>query len=130
MTEVYISSKMTGVKNYNFEMFDKVARSIWLQAESIGLELSVVSPSHLSMRLGTMQKYTDYLEDDLRALIDCGVIIMVGDWGSSLGAKLELEYAGRLKKGIFYLANPDAESAYVGLVNSIKEYIDGKDSNS
>lgn len=127
MITAYIAGEMTGKKDFNFELFDKVARGFWLAAQDMGIELCIVNPSHLSMRLGTQKDYKEYLRVDIRALMDCDVIVMLPGWQNSGGATFERDIAKCLGIGIFEYS--DSDGVYVEMIKDFGEYIDGKDSN-
>lgn len=134
MTTAYIAGEMTSKKDFNFELFDKVARGFWLAAQDMGVELCIVNPSHLSMRLGTQKDYKEYLRVDIRALMDCDVIVMLPGWQNSDGATFEYEVAKRLGIGVFLFEDYiedyiEGESIYIDMIKEFREYINGKDSN-
>jgi len=48
-------------------------------------------------------KWIDYMRADIKALVDCDAILMLPDWNTSDGAKLELQIAQGLNMEIYYI---------------------------
>lgn len=107
MKKIYISGKITGDPNYR----DKFNRA--------DIELSknndcwtynpIVLAEYLEYLTGTEDlKYSDYLKNDLKYLLDCDAIYMLSDWKESEGAKLEHKIAEMTGIEIIYQNNNEA----------------------
>lgn len=89
MTKFFISGPMSGVPDFNYPTFESAAAYL----RSKGLD--VVSPHELHD--GNMgHGYAYYLRRDLRALLDCDVLVQLPGWRESRGAVVEYEVAQAL----------------------------------
>lgn len=106
--KVYISSKMSGVENFNFPLFFEVEKKLTNKGHE------VVNPARLCLRLLSNQllgetisddNYMNYMQFinelnrsvfmtwDIEHLLKCDAICLFGEWWSSRGAILELKVA-------------------------------------
>ena len=88
MTRIYISGAMTGQPDLNFPLFNREATRL----RSMGYE--VVNPAELNPDPNT--PWHQCMRTDLKALLDCDAIAMVGNWMDSQGAHLEIHIAHRV----------------------------------
>lgn len=97
--KLYISSMMSGLPNDNLERFDAVADELTI------LGYDVVNPAELS-RMVNLDKpepsRKDYLQTDIKALLECDGIALFGKWYMSNGAMLEYHIARELGLKIYY----------------------------
>ena len=90
---VYISGKITGVKNAN-ELFTRAEKKLELE----GYE--VINPFEFGEYLkkeyakeNKVPKYENYMRGDIELLINCDAIYLLENWGTSKGASLEKKIA-------------------------------------
>ena len=100
--KIYLSGKMTGIKNYNFGLFNTIATALFCELEKLKYDVRIINPASISMELGTRLDWSIYLATDLKKLSECDIIVMFGNWQSSEGAKLEHEFARLLGIDIVY----------------------------
>lgn len=88
--KVYISGKMTGIKNYNKEKFSNAEKEL----KKHGIE--VINPSSLSeivfekcKNLNKEPTREDFMREDIKALCECDMVYMLDDWRDSIGARHE-----------------------------------------
>ena len=90
---VYISGPMTGIDDYNFPLFNKVAQEL----TDLGYEVS--NPAEKGIIEGW--SWEQYLVLDLHEVLDVDCLVMLPGWENSEGAKLEHYVATALKKQTF-----------------------------
>lgn len=89
--KIYISGKITGLFDYK-EKFDEV------ESKLKNMGHTVLNPTILPLGL----EYDEYMNLSY-AMIDCADgVYMLDNWKDSNGAKLEIEYAKRKDKKVFY----------------------------
>lgn len=101
--KIFISGKMTGVKDFNFPAFFETESKLLHEG------YSVVNPARISVELAHKQNKTleqlDYIEilkKDMQQLLECDCIYMLPGWQGSRGANLELYVATQLKIKVIY----------------------------
>jgi hypothetical protein len=92
---VYISGPMTGIPEFNRPAFIKA------KCKLIALGYDVISPvdvgDELAERMApTKPNWTDYMRDDIRALVECEAIYLLDGWDKSKGATAEKRIADDL----------------------------------
>lgn len=92
--QIYISGKMTGLPNYNFETFN--AKELELREEG----WDVCNPASHGLVEGAVRE--DYLRYDGAQLMSCSTIYMLSGWEDSEGAKWEFELAKFLGMKVIY----------------------------
>lgn len=85
--KLYVSGPMTGYPECNYPAFRAAAR----QLREAGYEPA--DPSTVSNE----GHYTDILRRDLRLLMECDGVALLGTWWESTGARLEIQIAGVLR---------------------------------
>ena len=90
---IYISGPMTGIENYNYPEFIRVANSLKQLGEKIINPVEICS--HLD---GKSASWQDYMDICLPAVDKCDTIYLLKGWQRSKGAKLELFRA--MEKGL------------------------------
>ena len=93
--KVYIAGKITGLK-MPFVMLKFLKSARFLKKEGH----CVMSPSVLGFNAGF--EHSDYMHICFSMIDVCDAVYMQKDWKNSKGAKMELEYAKKHKKQIFY----------------------------
>ena len=98
--KVYISGPITGNPDYE----DDFGRA-WVYLNNKGH--APISPVDIGRELKEKLKreptWSEYMREDIKALIDCDAIYMLKDWHKSDGARIELELAEKLGLRRFYL---------------------------
>lgn len=107
MALVYLSGPITNVPNYRqeFESFANVF-------ERLGYV--VINPVHIADCLIGINKLTEeeiwskewrkiFLLEDVKAMLDCDLVVMLPNWKHSKGAKLEHKIAKMLNMEIIYV---------------------------
>lgn len=87
----YLSGPMSGLPQWNFPAFERAA--VALRAEGIDV-LSAHEIQH-NEPLGVVGSlpWTTYLREDLAELLSCDALIILPNWFTSRGARLELYVA-------------------------------------
>lgn len=98
MEKIYISGKITGLKNW---------RDLFIAAEKKLREEGyiVISPRLISNEIEIQTSnptYQDYMKNDIRMLCICDAVYFLSNWKDSPGAKLEHEIALALKLRCIY----------------------------
>ena len=87
---IYISGAMTGIKDYNYPEFNRVAAGL----RSAGHE--VFNPAEVDFDKTGMSEwgiYQEYMDLDLQGLEKCNIIYLLKGWENSPGARTELKRA-------------------------------------
>lgn len=92
---IYLSGPMTGIKDNNIPAFNAAAAKL----RRLGLE--VVNPAEIKPDTGTA--WEDYMRADLKALLTCDTIALMGGWENSKGAHLELHLAHRVGMTVVFV---------------------------
>ena len=87
---------MTGVKEFNFPLFNKAAEELRQKFHQ------VINPAeqHPDVVPGT-KTWEWYLREDLKAMLNCEVIALLPDWQLSRGAMLEVTVADKINMWVF-----------------------------
>ena len=96
---IYISGKITGVKNYR-EHFQHAR--IRLEMRGIFAIDPVKIGDKLERTLGRTPTYAEYLIDDIKYLLTCDGVYMLKGWRRSKGARLERAIAKLCGLSIYY----------------------------
>lgn len=81
---VYISGPITGMKNNNFDEFDKAYN---LLRKTIPI---VTNPFAVTVAMPANSKHSDYMKECLKELLHHNTIYMLHGWWHSRGAIVEL----------------------------------------
>jgi len=87
---IYISGKMTGVKDFNYPEFNRVAKDL----RALGFE--VFNPAEIKIDPKITHPkaiWKAYMKQCIPAIKKCSSIYLLKDWEDSKGAKLELKRA-------------------------------------
>lgn len=93
---IYISGKITGVKNYreHFARAEKYLRQNYPQG-------NIFNPATVQF-CGDEHTWEEYMKYDIKKLVDCDTIFMLKGWKSSKGAKVEKYIAEKLGLRVLY----------------------------
>ena len=92
--KIFISGKMTGVKDYNFPAFNKA------EGELAKLGFEVLNPA--STGVIDEWEYKDYMRASIDMLLDADAIYMLWGWRNSAGATLEHQLASLVGMPVCY----------------------------
>ena len=81
--KIYISSKMTGLPDFNFPAFYKNAKEL----EAMGFE--VLKPATIGDRYGTDKPISFYRRKNLEMLLQADILFIFGDVRGSKGVEFE-----------------------------------------
>jgi hypothetical protein len=110
---IYLAGKMTGVPQFNFPLFERVAIALRLQNFNIISPAELDDPDTRACALlspdgapgsgsNNGQTWGDFLSRDIKIVADeCYGIALLPGWEKSKGAKLEA-FVGLLKGHVFY----------------------------
>jgi len=90
MKKVYISSKMTGLPDFNYPAFDKKAEEL----RSMGF--NVLNPVGIGRKYGTDKSTAFYRRKNLEMLLQADVLFVFGDIAGSKGVEFEIVVAKEL----------------------------------
>jgi len=81
--KVFISSKMTGLKNFGYENFFKKEKEL----RALGFE--VLNPADIGLKFGYDKPYKFYIKMALRMLLQADAVICFGNYEDSRGSQIE-----------------------------------------
>lgn len=86
--KVYVSGPMTGLPNYNFDEFNRVAELLRNEG------YNVVNPAVHGVI--PEWEWKDYLKLDIKDMLGCDIVATLEGWEESRGARLEVYIAEQL----------------------------------
>ncbi len=89
--KIYLSGPITGVENLNREAFED-AESFY---SALGYE--VINPLKIRGNEDTTKEWSHYMRNDIKALVDCNIVVFLRGWEVSRGASLEMIIATSLE---------------------------------
>ena len=89
MKVVYISGPMTGVKKYNYPLFNKVAKKLRTEG------FTVINPAEFFEGTGKATR-EQYMRESIKAVLEVDKVVLLPDWDKSQGALLEVLVAKEL----------------------------------
>lgn len=92
---IYISGKITGDPNYK-EKFAAAEQEI---KDGVEVKANIINPAKLPADKKT---WLEYMQRDIKLLMDCDAIFMMKGWRHSKGARLERYIAKALGLVIIY----------------------------
>lgn len=108
MKKIYISGKMTGLKDFGFEYFKKAEE--YLLKNYSNLDIEIINPIYIANdKSKELKKDLDkidrktFLKEDIKQLVECDVIALLPNYVDSKGALLERQIALGLNMDIIYL---------------------------
>lgn len=100
---IYLSGKMSGVENYNYDKFNQVAEGLRNRG------LTVFNPAE-DIGGNQEQDRSWYLKSDLLTIVgSCDAVAVLDDWTESNGAKLEVHVAREIGLPVVSAYNPSKE---------------------
>ena len=81
--KVFISSKMTGLKNFGYENF------LNKEKELRALGFDVLNPADIGLKYGFDKPYAFYIRRSLQMLLQADAVVCFGDYAHSSGSKFE-----------------------------------------
>lgn len=93
--KVYISSKMTGLPDFNFPAFDKKAEEL----RTMGF--NVLNPADIGRKYGTNKSTAFYRRKNLEMLLQADILFVFGDMSGSKGVEFEVMVAKELNLPIW-----------------------------
>lgn len=100
MNKLYLSGPMTGIENYNHELFNRVAQEFRL----VGFE--VCSPSEFFDGDRTRERH-EYMREAVKYLLEADTVVILPGWENSKGARLEIMIAQELGLNMVEYVEPD-----------------------
>lgn len=88
--KIYISSKMTGLPDFNFPAFDKKTEEL----RTMGFE--VLNPAEIGRKYGTDKSTAFYRRKNLEMLLQADVLFVFGNIAGSKGVEFEVTVAKML----------------------------------
>ena len=88
--KVYISSKMTGLPDFNFPAFDKKAK------ELAGMGFEVLNPAEIGKKYSTDKPLSFYRRKNLEMLLQADVLFVFGNIAGNKGVEFEIVVAKEL----------------------------------
>jgi nucleoside 2-deoxyribosyltransferase len=89
MRKLYLSGPMTGIENYNHELFDRVAAEFRL----VGFE--VCSPAEFFDGDVTRER-KEYMREAMTYILEADTVVLLPGWENSKGARIEAAVAQEL----------------------------------
>lgn len=86
MTKLYLSGPMTGLPEFNYPAFRQAAKTLREK------DFDVFDPSEMFGGDPTRERF-EYMREDIKALLECDLVVLLPGWENSEGAKLEVEVA-------------------------------------
>ena len=94
MKQIYLSGPMTGLPELNFPAFHSAAQKLR------GLGYVVTNPAELDHDPNS--SWQKCMRNDLKAMLDCDVLVLLEGWERSSGAHLEVHIAHRIGMEIIF----------------------------
>lgn len=91
--KIYISGPMTGIEDFNKKAFNYWANKISFRGHE------AVNPATLPTPI--TPDWTEYMKQDIKALLDCDAVLCLPGWQFSRGAKIEINLAVELGLKVF-----------------------------
>jgi nucleoside 2-deoxyribosyltransferase len=106
-TTVYLSGPMSGLPDNNFPTFHAAAHAL----RKIGYE--VINPAEFTTDVNGLDSdaaWRKFMQEDIKALVDCQAIVMLPAWPESRGATLERNIAIGLSMRVMTLTDAILEA--------------------
>lgn len=101
MKLIYLSGPMTGYPDLNKPVFERFTKTVQAMGFATVNPHDVPPTDKYGLEKIGEPSYDDYLLSDIVALVKCDGILMLPDWKSSRGARVELEIATTLGHAVF-----------------------------
>jgi hypothetical protein len=113
MDKMYLSGPMTGLPNYNHELFNRVAQEF----RQVGF--SVCSPAEFFDGDITKER-KEYMREAVKYMLEADTIVLLPGWQESKGARLEAAIATELDLTIVEYVEED-DRASTGVLTLVDE---------
>ena len=101
--KVYISGKMTGLSEEKIWNNFRKVETFLIKANPGGVVEGIINPSvTYAMQKFDAFSYEDWMHIDFAMLDVCDAVFLLPNWRDSMGAKLEIAYAYKHGKKVFY----------------------------
>ena len=117
MSRMYLSGPMTGIPNYNHELFDRVAK------EFRDANFAVCSPSEFFDGDLTKER-KEYMREAVKYLLEADTIVLLPGWEESKGARLEVGIATELDLIVVEYVENDEQAAKLPPVGGMLTSLD------
>jgi hypothetical protein len=114
MNKLYLSGPMTGVENFNHELFNRVAAEFRM----VGFE--VCSPSEF-FDGDTTREREDYMREAFKYLLEADTVVILPGWEQSKGARIEITVAQELGLNLVEYVEPDENQPIGGILTPVEE---------
>jgi hypothetical protein len=114
--KLYVSIPITGFP------IEKVKKDAQLIKDKLSQQYDVITPFDVCQ--DTDKRYSYYMGEDIKVLLECDVIYMAHGWKSSRGCCLELYAAGLYGKDIIGCELPEASCNNYGNNNNAHDFQD------
>ena len=114
MNKLYLSGPMTGVENFNHDLFNKVAAEFRM----VGFE--VCSPSEFFDGDKTRER-EEYMREAFKYLLEADTVVILPGWEKSKGARIEIMVAQELGLNIVEYVEPDENQPIGGILTPVEE---------
>lgn len=98
---IYLSGPMTGLPEYNFPEFRRVAKQLYEKGFEVVNPADNVIPEYPTDRVPETKEerqkmWVAFMRKDIKAIADCDAIAVLRGWQNSRGARLEVTIAHML----------------------------------
>jgi hypothetical protein len=114
MNKLYLSGPMTGVENFNHDLFNKVAAEFRM----VGFE--VCSPSEFFDGDKTRER-EEYMREAFKYLLEADTVVILPGWEQSKGARIEITVAQELGLNLVEYVEPDENQPIGGILTPVEE---------
>ena len=117
MSRLYLSGPMTGIPNYNHELFDRVAK------EFRDANFAVCSPAEF-FDCDLTKERKEYMREAVKYLLEADTIVLLPGWEESKGARLEVGIATELDLIVVEYVENDEQAAKLPPVGGMLTSLD------
>ena len=114
MNKLYLSGPMTGVENFNHDLFNKVAAEFRM----VGFE--VCSPSEFFDGDKTRER-EEYMREAFKYLLEADTVVILPGWEQSKGARIEITVAQELGLNLVEYVEPEENQPIGGILTPVEE---------
>lgn len=98
--KIYISGKITGLKNYR-RLFKKAEKRLTKKGFTVLNPVTIGDNLYMPGNISEEAKWKKYMKADLRAMLGCDGVYLLNNWEDSKGAKMECDIAVKCGMSIF-----------------------------
>lgn len=96
--KVYVAGPMAGIDNFNYPEFFKESQDLF---RSDYIPVLPIDEGDLDENGNQTMTFGEYLRKDIKKLLDCDAVVMLGGWSNSRGATLEAMIASAIGMPVF-----------------------------